>query len=90
VHFRNVRVRKPYEKYTEVFIDEGENNMFAIMKELLRQKYPRMIYPEHPRAIDYDREHPGFRTAYKGGGGYAAFAYNVGYARAMMQAALSA
>jgi mannonate dehydratase len=89
VHYRNVRVRKPYENYTEVFIDEGDNNMFAIMKELVRQKYPRLIYPEHPRAIDYDREHQGFRTGYPGGGGYAAFAYNVGYARAMMQAALS-
>lgn len=89
VHYRNVRVRKPYEDYTEVFIDEGENNMFLVMKELVRQKYPRLIYPEHPRAIDYDREHQGFRTAYPGGGGYAAFAYNVGYARAMMQAALS-
>jgi len=89
VHFRNVRVRKPYEQYTEVFIDEGENNMFAVMKELVKQKYPRLVYPEHPRAIDYDREHPGFRSQYPGGGGYAAFAYNVGYARAMMQAALS-
>jgi mannonate dehydratase len=89
VHYRNVRVRKPYDQYTEVFIDEGENNMFAVMKELVRQKYPRLIYPEHPRGIDYDRERPGFHTAYPGGGGYAAFAYNVGYARAMMQAALS-
>ena len=89
VHYRNVRVRKPYEQYTEVFIDEGENNMFAVMRELVRQKYPRLIYPEHPRGIDYDRERPGFHTAYPGGGGYAAFAYNVGYARAMMQAALS-
>jgi mannonate dehydratase len=89
VHYRNVRVRKPYEQYTEVFIDEGENNMFAVMKELVKQKYPRLIYPEHPRAIDYDRDRQGFRTAYPGGGGYAAFAYNVGYARAMMQAALS-
>jgi mannonate dehydratase len=89
VHYRNVRVRKPYEQYTEVFIDEGENNMFAVMKELVRQKYPRLIYPEHPRGIDYDRDRPGFKTAYPGGGGYAAFAYNVGYARAMMQAALS-
>src|ERR1035437_7574005 len=89
VHYRNVRVRKPYEKYTEVFIDEGENNMFAIMKELVKQKYPRLVYPEHPRAIDYDRDRPGFRSQYPGGGGYAAFAYNVGYARAMMQAALS-
>ncbi len=89
VHYRNVRVRKPYEQYTEVFIDEGENNMFAVMKELVKQKYSRLIYPEHPRAIDYDRDRPGFRTQYPGGGGYAAFAYNVGYARAMMQAALS-
>lgn len=89
VHFRNVRVRKPYEQYTEVFLDEGENNMFAVMKELVRQKYSRMIYPEHPRGLDYDRERTGFRTSYPGGGGYAAFAYNVGYARAMLQAALS-
>ncbi len=89
VHYRNVRVVKPYERYTEVFIDEGVNNMFAIMRELVNQKYPRLVYPEHPRAIDYDRERPNFRSQYPGGGGYAAFAYNVGYARAMMQAALS-
>lgn len=89
VHFRNVKVRKPYEQYTEVFIDEGENDMFAVMKELVKQKYTRLVYPEHPRAIDYDREHPGFRTVYPGGGGYAAFAFNVGYARAMLQAALA-
>ncbi len=89
VHFRNVKVQKPYVRYTEVFIDEGENDMFAVMQELVRQKYTRLIYPEHPRAIDYDRERPGFRAQYPGGGGYAAFAFNVGYTRAMMQAALS-
>ncbi|MBZ5591678.1 MAG: mannonate dehydratase [Acidobacteriia bacterium] len=89
VHFRNVRVGAPYEKYTEVFLDEGEVNMFAVMKELVRQKYPRLVYPEHPRALDYDRESAGFKSYYPGGGGYAAFAYNVGYARAMLQAALS-
>ena len=90
VHFRNVVVHTPYEKYEEVFIDEGYNNMFAVMRELVRQKYPRMVYPEHPRAIDYDREHTGFRATYPGGGGYAAFAFNVGYARAMLQACLNA
>ncbi|HVP48739.1 MAG TPA: mannonate dehydratase [Bryobacteraceae bacterium] len=89
VHFRNVRVRVPYEKYTEVFLDEGQVDMFAVMKELVRQKYPRLVYPEHPRALDYDRENPGFHSGYPGGGGYAAFAYNVGYAKAMLQAALS-
>ncbi len=89
VHFRNVQVRVPYLKYTEVFLDNGQINMFAVMKELVRQKYPRLVYPEHPRALDYDREHPGFRSGYPGGGGYAAFAYNVGFARAMLQAALA-
>ena len=88
-HYRNVIVEKPYEKYSEVWIDDGENDMFRVMRELVVNKYTRTIYPEHPRAIDYDREHPGFKTAYPGGGGYAAFAYNVGYARAMLQAVLS-
>ena len=89
VHFRNVKVQKPYERYTEVFIDEGENDMFAVMKELVKQKYTRLIYPEHPRGIDYDRERPNFKPQYPGGGGYAGYAFNVGYTRAMMQAALS-
>jgi mannonate dehydratase len=87
-HFRNVKVQKPYERYTEVFIDEGENDMFAVMKELVKQKYTRLIYPEHPRGIDYDRQQPNFKPQYPGGGGYAGFAFNVGYTRAMMQAAL--
>jgi mannonate dehydratase len=89
VHYRNVRVQTPNEKYMEVFIDEGVNDMFAVMKELVRQKYSRQIYPEHPRALDYDRERPDFKPYYPGGGGYAAYAYNVGYTRAMLQAAIA-
>ena len=89
VHFRNVIVRKPYESYTEVFLDEGQVDMFAVMRELVRQKYPRLVYPEHPRALDADRERPDFRPYYPGGGGYTGYVYNVGYARAMLQAALS-
>jgi mannonate dehydratase len=89
VHFRNVRVQKPYENYAEVWLDEGEVNMFTVIKELVRVRYPRCVYPEHPRALDADRERPGFNSYYPGGGGYAACAYNVGYARAMLQAALS-
>jgi mannonate dehydratase len=88
VHFRNVIVQKPYERYTEVAIDEGENDMFAVMKELVKQKYPRLIYPEHPRGLEYDRERPGFNTQYPGGGGPTGYAFNVGYTRAMLQAAL--
>lgn len=40
VHFRNVQVQVPHEEYAEVFLDDGQNNMFAVMKELVRQKYP--------------------------------------------------
>ena len=89
VHYRNVRVTKPYENYSEVFIDEGFNDMFAVMRELVRQKYPRLIYPEHPRGLDADKEREGFKSGYPGGGGYAAFAYNVGFAKAMLLASLS-
>ena len=89
VHFRNVVVRKPYEKYTEVAPDEGQVDMFGVMKELVRNKYDGVIYPEHPRQLDADRESPNFKSYYPGGGGYAAFAFNVAYARAMLQAALA-
>jgi len=89
VHFRNVRVRVPYENYAEVFLDEGQVDMFAVMRELVKQKYPRLIYPEHPRAMDSDRDNPGFKPFYPGGGGYTGFAFNVGYTRAMLQAVLS-
>ncbi len=89
VHFRNVRVQKPREKYTEVFIDEGQVDMFAVMKELVRQRYPRLIYPEHPRGLDIDREVTDFKSYYPGGGSYVGYTFNVGYTRAMLQAALA-
>ena len=89
VHFRNVMVEKPYEKYAEVWLDEGQVDMFAVMKELVRNKYPRTIYPEHPRAIDYDREHPGFQNSVSGRRRVRGVLLNVGYARAMLQAALA-
>jgi len=81
VHFRNVILKVPREQYTEVFPDEGEVNMFGVMKELVRQKYPRLVYPEHPRGLDADREQPK-------SGQYAAWVFNVAYARAMLQAAM--
>jgi mannonate dehydratase len=87
VHYRNVRVRKPYDKYTEVFIDEGENDMLAVMRELVKVKYTHLIYPEHERALDYDRA-VGIHNQYPGGGGYAGMVYDIAYARAMLQAAL--
>jgi mannonate dehydratase len=60
------------------------------MKALIRNQYTGTIYPEHPRALDADRERaPGGRIpGYPGGGGYAGIAYSVAYTRAMIQAAL--
>ena len=89
VHFRNVRVDTPHEKYAEVFLDEGQVDMCAVMKELIRQRYPRLIYPEHPRKLDADRDLGGPAPYYPGGGSYIGYAYNVGYTRAMLQAALA-
>ena len=87
VHYRNPHVMKPYLKYDEGFIDEGDVNMFAVMRELLRVRYTREVYPEHPRALDYDRARGPIR-GYPGGGGYTGDVYDIAYAKAMLQAAL--
>lgn len=90
MHYRNVTVEQPYVKYKEVFFDEGQVNMFAVMKEVFKLGYKLGIYPEHPRALDYDREYPGgIGNQYPGGGSYAAQTYNVAYTKAMMQAVAS-
>jgi mannonate dehydratase len=90
MHYRNVIVEQPYVKYAEVFLEEGQVNMFDVMKELVVLKYNHGLYPEHPRALDYDREHPGgIGNQYPGGGGYTGETYNVGFAKAMMLAVLS-
>ena len=91
VHYRNVHVDKPYEKYQEVFIDTGMGDMFGVMKALVKNKYTGTIYPEHPKAFDADRDRlaPGARLpGYPGGGGYTGITFSVAYTRAMMQAAL--
>lgn len=80
MHYRNVKLTKPREKYVEVFNDEGDNNMLAVMKELIRNNYKRLILPEHPRGLDNDKG--------QNNGGYTAWVYNVAYARAMLQGAL--
>jgi len=87
VHYRNPVVRVPHTDYTETFIDQGENNMLAVMRELIKVKYTRLIYPEHERALDYDRA-VGIHNQYPGGGGYTGMVYDIAYTRAMFQAAI--
>jgi mannonate dehydratase len=81
VHYRNVRLRKPYVDYTEVYPDNGDNNMLAVMQELVKVKYKHMIFPEHARGLDVDRD---LKT-----NNAVAWAYHVAYARAMLQVALA-
>ena len=61
--------------------------MFAVMQELVRQKYPRMIYPGTPAGVGRRSRPAAFKSQYPGGGAYAGYVFNVGYARAMLQAA---
>jgi mannonate dehydratase len=82
VHFRNVVMRKPREDYTEVFPDNGDNDMFEVMKLLVKNNYKRLIFPEHPRGLAVDKLLP------KGTNPTAAWAYNIGHCRAMLQIAL--
>lgn len=79
-HFRNANLEVPREKYIEQFVDEGDVNMFAVMQELVKLKYRFGLFPEHPHGLDADKEL---------GGDYIGYVYNVGYARAMLQAVLS-
>ena len=58
VHFRNVVVRQPYVDYTEVFLDKGQVDMFGVMRELVKQKYPRGALPRAPTR-DRHRSHAG-------------------------------
>jgi mannonate dehydratase len=80
VHYRNDIVNTPSTKYVEVFPDNGTVNMFAVMQELVRRKYKFAIFPEHPRRNDIDD---------RLGGDFVSYLYNLAYARAMLQAALT-
>jgi mannonate dehydratase len=78
VHYRNCIVEIPSEKYIETFPDNGKTDMLSVMQELIRHKYTRGIFPEHPRVLLYDKDRPGELSGYM---------YNLAYARAMFQAA---
>ena len=47
VHFRNVLLEVPRQKYTETFIDAGDNDMMACLRAIHDTGYPRLIHPDH-------------------------------------------
>ena len=74
VHFRNVLMKIPRQKYTETFIDAGGNDMMACLRALHATGYPRLLHPDHVP------EFPGDAPGQHGGWGYA-----VGQIKAMMR-----
>jgi mannonate dehydratase len=73
VHFRNVLMKVPREKYTETFIDAGDNDMMACLRALHATGYPRLLHPDHVPEFPGD-------TGQHGGWGYA-----VGQIKAMLR-----
>ena len=74
VHFRNVVMKVPREKYVETFIDAGDNDMLACLRALHQTGYPRLLHPDHVPAFPTDK------TGQRGGWGYA-----VGQIKSMMR-----
>jgi len=54
VHFRNVRVEVPYERYTEVFLDDGDCDVAACMRAFHEVGYRGGIDPDHSPGFDGD------------------------------------
>ncbi len=77
VHFRNVQVDTPNEKYLETFIDEGQANLLAAMRAFHETGYSQMIIPDHTPEITGDTK-----------GNYAGWAFSIGYMKALHRAAL--
>jgi mannonate dehydratase len=72
IHFRNIRGRR--DDFQEVFPDEGDMDMWEVMKTLKEVDYAYMVMPDHmPRHADDPQ-------------GLQAFAFGYGYIKALIQA----
>jgi mannonate dehydratase len=72
VHFRNVRGKVP--KYHEVFIDEGDLDVFRVLRILHRNDYQGVITPDHTPLMSCDAPW------------HAGMAHALGYLRAAIDA----
>ena len=50
IHFRNVRGKIPC--YDEVFLDEGDIDMLAALRQLQRLEFDGVLIPDHTPLID--------------------------------------
>jgi mannonate dehydratase len=75
-HFRNPRGTVPNGYYQEDFLDEGDLDMFAVMRLLHKHDYQGSLDPDH--AIGLEGDDPRGRIA---------FAWELGYMRALKAAA---
>lgn len=71
VHFRNIRGKMP--SYREVFVDEGDIDMFKILSILKENNYQGLIIPDHTPLMSCSAPW------------HAGMAYAMGYIRAAMQ-----
>lgn len=71
VHFRNVKGKVPC--YDEVFVDEGDIDMFRILKQLKNSSFDGVLIPDHTPLITC------------GAPWHAGMAYALGYMRAAFQ-----
>ncbi len=71
VHFRNVKGKVP--KYQEVFVDEGDIDMFAALKLFKKYKFDGVLIPDHTPEILCDAPW------------HAGMAYAIGYMKACMK-----
>ena len=72
VHFRNVKGKVP--RYHEVFVDEGDIDMFEVLRILKRNGYTGVIIPDHTPSLTSPAPW------------HAGMAFALGYIRAAMQA----
>ncbi|QTQ16079.1 mannonate dehydratase [Treponema parvum] len=72
IHFRNVKGHVP--DYEEVFLDEGDIDMFRILKILKKNGFEGLLIPDHTPEMSCP------------GAWYAGMAYAIGYMRAALKA----
>ncbi|MFN3327067.1 MAG: mannonate dehydratase [Bryobacteraceae bacterium] len=73
IHFRNVRVAEPFNRYTETFLEEGDVDMKAAMRAICEIGYAQGIVPDHSPHLDNDSDDQ-----------LAGWSYAIGYMKALM------